>query len=79
MVNGSSIPEVDYDVGESYAGLLPISNKTDERDHLYFWFFPTANEEFKRKKEITIWLNGGVSACNGYKSLPPLMENSADF
>ncbi len=63
-VNGTSIPDVDYDVGESYAGLLPISDKKDERDHLYFWFFPTVNEEAKKKKEIVIWLNGGVSVSN---------------
>lgn len=61
MVNGTKIPEVDFDVGESYAGLLPISDKKDERDHLYFWFFPTDNAELREKKEITIWLNGGVS------------------
>lgn len=29
-VNGSSIPLVDFDVGDSWAGLLPISNATDE-------------------------------------------------
>ena len=58
-VNGSNIPDVDFDIGESYAGLLPISD-TDNRDNLYFWFFPTANEEFAKNKEIVIWLNGGV-------------------
>lgn len=29
-VDGSAIPEVNFDVGDSWAGLLPISNKTDE-------------------------------------------------
>lgn len=29
-VNGSSIPLVDFDVGDSWAGLIPISNATDE-------------------------------------------------
>ena len=29
-VDGASIPLVDWDVGPSWAGLLPISNKTDE-------------------------------------------------
>lgn len=60
-VNGTGLPEVNFDVGESYAGLLPISDKKDEKDNLFFWFFPTDNDEHKKKKEITIWLNGGVS------------------
>lgn len=29
-VDGRSIPDVDWDVGPSWSGLLPISNKTDE-------------------------------------------------
>lgn len=40
-VNGSAIPEVDFDIGESYAGLLPISKKKDSSE-LYFWFFPVS-------------------------------------
>ncbi|KAL7942830.1 alpha/beta-hydrolase [Trichoderma barbatum] len=71
-VNGTGIPEVDFDVGESYSGILPISNKTDERDHMFFWFFPTANEERKQDKEITIWLNGGPG-CSSLIGL--LLEN----
>ncbi len=51
-------PEVSFDIGESYAGLLPVDNSTDEE--LFFWFFPTANEEHRDSKEIIFWLNGGV-------------------
>jgi carboxypeptidase D len=29
-VDGSAIPEVDFDIGPSWSGLLPISNKTGE-------------------------------------------------
>ena len=29
-VDGTTIPEVDFDVGPSWAGLLPISNATNE-------------------------------------------------
>ena len=29
-VNGSNIPFVDWDIGPSWAGLLPISNNTNE-------------------------------------------------
>ena len=35
-VDGSALPFVDFDVGESYAGLLPISNESDVSE-LYFW------------------------------------------
>lgn len=58
-VNGSAIPDVDFDVGESYAGLLPISKKANETRQLYFWFYPSTNE--LASDEILIWLNGGVS------------------
>ncbi|KAL9600453.1 MAG: hypothetical protein Q9219_003206 [cf. Caloplaca sp. 3 TL-2023] len=39
-VNGSAIPDVDFDVGESYAGLLPISASPNETRQLFFWFVP---------------------------------------
>lgn len=38
VVNGSAIPDVDFDVGESYAGLLPISSAPNETRQLFFWF-----------------------------------------
>ena len=57
-VDGSvgSIPFVDFDIGESYAGLLPISDE-DDASELYFWFYPSHNPE--ADDEILIWLNGG--------------------
>nr|POF01230.1 putative serine carboxypeptidase [Quercus suber] len=55
-VDGKAIPEVDFDIGESYAGVLPISEEKDASE-LYFWFFPSANE--LAGDEILIWLNGG--------------------
>lgn len=58
-MNGSGIPDVDFDIGESYAGLLPISSNAGETSELYFWFVPSENPQCK--KEILIWLNGGVS------------------
>lgn len=56
MVNGSAVPEVDFDVGESYAGSIPLA--TNSSDNLFFWFFPSENPS--AEKEILIWLNGGV-------------------
>ncbi|KAG2038256.1 Alpha/Beta hydrolase protein [Suillus americanus] len=39
-VDGRSLPLVDFDVGPSWAGLLPISNSPNETRQLFFWFFP---------------------------------------
>jgi carboxypeptidase D len=52
-VNGSGIPEVPFDIGESFAGLLPISDSPDETRKLFFWFFPSTAE--KTPEEVTIW------------------------
>jgi carboxypeptidase D len=58
FVNGTAIPDVDFDIGESYGGLMPTS-KTSNDSQLYFWFFPSENPD--AGDEIMIWLNGGVS------------------
>lgn len=65
VVNGTALPYVDFDVGESYAGLMDISNNTDD-GQLYFWFFPSTNPQ--AEKEILIWLNGGpgCSSLEGF-------------
>lgn len=68
-VDGTAIPDVDFDIGESYAGLLPISDKANSSE-LYFWFFPSANE--LAGDEILIWLNGGPG-CSSLEGL--LQEN----
>lgn len=53
VVNGSAIPEVPFDIGESYAGLLPISESSDEDRELFFWFFPSTNPD--AGDEVVIW------------------------
>lgn len=59
VVDGTALPNVTFDIGESYAGLLPISDNANETSELYFWFFPSENTA--GDDEILIWLNGGVS------------------
>ncbi|KAF2758357.1 putative serine carboxypeptidase [Pseudovirgaria hyperparasitica] len=63
-VDGTALPDVDFDIGESYAGLMPTG--ADSSRELYFWFFPTANSE--GQDDITIWLNGGpgCSSLEGF-------------
>ena len=70
VVDGTKIPDVDFDIGESYAGLLPISQAADEERKLYFWFFPTTNPD--AGEEIVIWFNGGPG-CSSLSGL--LTEN----
>ncbi|APA15023.1 hypothetical protein SS1G_13633 [Sclerotinia sclerotiorum 1980 UF-70] len=72
-VDGSAIPDVEFDVGESYAGLLPISSLPDEDRKLYFWFFPSTNPD--ATEEITIWLNGGP----GCSSLEGFLQENGPF
>ncbi|KAK4249211.1 hypothetical protein C7999DRAFT_39627 [Corynascus novoguineensis] len=77
VVNGSALPLVDFDVGESYAGLLPIGDDTGSQ--LYFWFFPSTNPLAYQNKEILIYLTGGPGCSsigellqlNGPISWPP--------
>lgn len=63
-VDGSALPEVNFDVGESYAGLLPIGQDDDDPNQLFFWFFPSNNPS--AENEIVIWLTGGVRLINPF-------------
>lgn len=71
-VDGSAIPDVSFDIGESYAGLLPISDKANASE-LYFWFVPSLNE--LAGDEILIWLNGGP----GCSSLEGFLQENGPF
>ncbi|TVY19505.1 Carboxypeptidase cpdS [Lachnellula arida] len=72
-VNGSALPEFDFNIGESYAGTLPISANSSDPNQLWFWFFPSSNP--LASKEITIWLNGGP----GCSSLDGLFQENGPF
>lgn len=67
-VNGTGLPDVDFDVGESYAGLLSISENPNAAEKLFFWFWPSTNPA--ANKEIVLWLNGGVSWPSSFHGHP---------
>lgn len=69
-VDGSAIPDVNFNVGESYAGTLSINDNPDSKNALWFWFFPSDNPA--ASDEITIWLNGGP----GCSSLDGLFQEN---
>ncbi|KAJ6026583.1 uncharacterized protein N7446_004816 [Penicillium canescens] len=71
LVNGTNFPQVPFDIGESYSGLL--SNTPHGNSSLFFWFFPSTNPA--AEKEITIWLNGGP----GCSSLDGLLQENGPF
>ncbi|KAG8423721.1 hypothetical protein J3458_000589 [Metarhizium acridum] len=54
---------------------MPVTSRQNETNNLYFWFFPAATKEFRAKKEIVIWLNGGP----GCSSLFGLSHENGPF
>lgn len=67
------MPEVPFDIGESYAGTLPIDANVSNPNQLFFWFFPSDNPA--ASDEVTIWLNGGP----GCSSLDGLLQEHGPF
>lgn len=59
------MPDIPFDVGEMYAGLMPI-DMNDTSRALYFVFQPTVGAPVD---EITIWLNGGPGTFK-YSNMP---------
>ncbi|KAJ9620999.1 hypothetical protein H2203_007586 [Taxawa tesnikishii (nom. ined.)] len=66
-----SLPDVDFDLGELYSGLVPIDYNNVSRS-LFFIFQPTIGEPVD---EVTIWLNGGP----GCSSLEGFFQENGRF
>ena len=50
-VNGKDLPLMPPGLGDSYAGLLPISDKPEEERKLFFWYWKSSNAE---SKDLTV-------------------------
>ena len=67
-VDGTTIPEVDWDVGPSWAGLLPISGDKDETRKVRYF------AESSRPIATSVSILKPIRSCSSGSTLPDLLE-----
>lgn len=65
------LPDVPFDIGEMYSGLMPIDMSNTSRA-LFFIYQPKLGEPVD---EVTIWLNGGP----GCSSMESFLQETGRF
>ena len=66
-----SLPDINYNLGEIYSGVIPIDEKDPSRQ-LFFVFEPTIGAPVD---EVVIWFNGGP----GCSSLEAFLQENGRF
>ncbi|KAI9692577.1 MAG: hypothetical protein M1822_006808 [Bathelium mastoideum] len=66
----SSLPDINYDIGEMYSGQIDIGD--DSSRNMFFVFEPKLGEP---SEEVTIWFNGGP----GCSSLEAFLQENGRF
>jgi len=66
-----SLPDINYNLGEMYSGVIPIDEKDPSRQ-LFFVFEPTIGAPVD---EVVIWFNGGP----GCSSLEAFLQENGRF
>ncbi|PLW50001.1 hypothetical protein PCASD_01355 [Puccinia coronata f. sp. avenae] len=68
------LPQMDFEIGPSYAGLIDISKGPHDQAKMFFWFIPA--ETALGANELTLWSNGGPgcsSMIGAFQENGPIM------
>lgn len=52
-VDGKNLPGVPFEVPDSYAGLMPISAKANEKREFFFWWYKAESDV--GKDDLVLW------------------------
>ncbi|KNZ59849.1 hypothetical protein VP01_1652g4 [Puccinia sorghi] len=70
----TKLPQMDFEIDPSYAGLIDISKSPHEQAKMFFWFIPTQSSI--GANDLTLWSNGGPgcsSMIGAFQENGPIM------